>query len=340
METVHTCELCGGDKFVPILSQRDLLLDRPEPLFHVVRCEQCNLLFTNPRPSGEEMAAYYPEEYGPHSDADRLLQQHKDSAAPSWKRRVKTRLLEEYYGYPRSSGANSSLLERVFTKMCLRPLYLYYRFWRDPFLFPFVGKGRILDVGCGPGFLLARYRQWGWTPFGVELSPVAARYAREVLGLPVHQGQLVDAKFPSESMDVVVFQHALEHVPSPLLELREAHRILRKSGLLVVTVPNAGGLDARLFGRWWFAWDLPRHLYHFTPQTASALVSKAGFQVQTLICDRSPSSFVSSAVYVAKYKLGAHFVPQRLLTLAFRPVSGFLALLRLAGNMTVFCVKA
>jgi len=340
METIQTCELCGGGEFTPVLYQRDLLLDRPNPVFQIVRCTRCGLLFTNPRPSLAEFASWYPEEYYCHSQVDCLLHQHEEARAPSWKRRVKARLLERFYGYPPVSTGNLGLFERMLSRPLLYPLYLYVRLWRDPFLIPFVGEGKILDVGCGLGFTLARYRQWGWTPFGVEFSSAGARYAREALRLVVHQGELLDAKFPSDFFDVVLFQHSLEHFLSPSLELREAHRILRGSGLLVAMVPNAGGIDARLFGRWWVNWDLPRHLYHFTPETASALLARTGFRVQRIVLDRTPTNFVASILYLGKHRFGMPRIPERVLRLAFRPVSGLLALLGRAGHMTIFCVKA
>ncbi|MFQ5961912.1 MAG: class I SAM-dependent methyltransferase [Candidatus Methylomirabilales bacterium] len=339
-ETVQTCECCGGRAFTPVLSQRDLLFDRPTPMFRIVRCDDCALLFTNPRPSREEMAGYYPEDYYCSSKVDCLLHQYHDASADSWRRRLKARLRERFYGYPPASTGNPGLLEHMLRGPLLFPLSLYLRFWRDRSLIPFIGEGRILDVGCGLGFTLARYRQWGWIPSGVEFSPIAAQHAREVLGLPVFQGELLDAKFPAESFDVLLFQHSLEHLLSPSLELREAYRILRGSGLLVVMVPNAGGLDARLFGRWWVNWDLPRHLYHFTPRTASALLAKAGFRVQRIVLDRDPTNFVVSVRYLAEHKFGVSRISDRALRPVFHPVSGPLALLGMAGHMTLFCVKA
>lgn len=254
---------------------------------------------------------------------------------------MKARLLEKYYAHPPAPLGNGGRLERVLTGPLLYPLHLYFRLsGRDSSLIPFIGEGKILDVGCGRGVALALYRERGWTPFGVEPSPTAARYAREVMGLSVHQGEFLDARFPSGFADVVLFQHSLEHVPHPSVELREAHRVLRGPGLLVVMVPNAASLDARLFGRWWYAWDLPRHLYHFTPRTASALLTKAGFRVQRIVCDRDPFSLVEGAIYVGKYRFGARGIPRGLLRLAFGPVSGLFALLRMTGRMTLFCVKA
>lgn len=287
------------------------------------------------------MVAYYPEDYYSHYHDDFLSTPDLIGAPPSWRRRAKGRLLEKYYAHPSGFTRNGGFLERILTGLLLYPFYLYFRLsGRDPSLIPFVGEGKILDVGCGLGFALAVYRERGWTPFGVEPSAVAARYAREVLGLPVHQGELLDARFSSEFADVILFRHTLEHMPSPSVELREVHRILKNSGLLVVMIPNAAGLDASLFGRWWVAWDLPRHLYHFTPRTASALLAKAGFRVQRIVYDPGPFTFVESAVYVGKYVLGAPSIPRPLLRLAFRPVSGLVALLAMTGVMTIFCVKA
>jgi len=340
METIRACEICGGREFTPVLRQRDLLLDRPEPVFQVVRRDRCDLLFTNPRPSLAEMGAYYPEDYYSHYHQNFAAPPQWLGTTPSWRRRVKARLLEKYYAHPPAPRDHGSLLERLLSGPLLYPLHLYFRLsGRDPSMIPFVGEGKILDVGCGLGLALAAYRERGWISFGVELSPVASRYAREVLGLSVHQGELVDARFPSASMDVIQFRHTLEHMPSPSVELKEAHRILRPQGLLVVMVPNAAGLDARLFGRWWVAWDLPRHLFHFTPRTAAALLAKAGFRIEKIAYDPGPFTFAESAAYVAKYKLGHVSPPRRFLLGAFRPVSVLLALLGQTGVMTLLCRK-
>jgi SAM-dependent methyltransferase len=340
MEIIQRCELCGGGEFTPVLHQRDLIYDRPTPVFRIVQCDRCSLLFTNPRPSREALAYHYPEEYYCHSQIDCLLHQYRGAKAPSWRRRVKAQLLERFYGYPALFTGNLGFLERILGRPLLYPLYIFTRIWRDPFLIPFVGEGKILDVGSGLGFTLARYREWGWIPFGVEFSSAGARFARETLGLPVFHGELLDAKFPSESFDVVLFQHSLEHFLSPTLELREAHRILKGSGRLVVMVPNAGGVDARLFGRWWVNWDLPRHMYHFTSRTASALLAKTGFRVQRIVLDRTPTNFVASIRYLGKYKFGVSCISDRVLRPVFHPVSSLLALLRMAGHMTIFCSKA
>jgi predicted SAM-dependent methyltransferase len=164
------------------------------------------------------------------------------------------------------------------------------------------------------------------------------------LGLSVHEGELLEAHFPAEFFDLVLFHHTLEHMPFPLRDLREAHRILKKSGALVVMVPNAASLDARLFGPWWLAWDLPRHLYHFTPKTISALMAKAGFRVQRLVSNSPLLNLTMSVGYLGKYKYGLSPVSHRLLIRACRPAIRLFAFLftkaKRSGEMTIVSVKA
>jgi len=138
---------------------------------------------------------------------------------------------------------------------------------------------RLLDVGCGAGYLLDAGRALGWEVQGVELSPFAADQAREEQGLPVFQGELAEASFPSESFDLIVMRELLEHVADPLALLLEARRIVRGDGLLFVQVPNdLEGMRMRLFRQvWWLI--PPLHLYYFQRETLQSLLGKAGFRV-------------------------------------------------------------
>jgi SAM-dependent methyltransferase len=135
--------------------------------------------------------------------------------------------------------------------------------------------GSVLDVGCGRGWLLARLRCRGWTVAGTELSDAAARYARDVLHLDVRTGDLAQAGIRG-SFDLVILWHVLEHVPEPDSLLRQVAAILRPGGTLLVSVPNAGSLEARWGGASWFHLDVPRHLNHFTPDTLAGMLKGAG----------------------------------------------------------------
>ena len=108
------------------------------------------------------------------------------------------------------------------------------------------GEHRLLDVGCGTGALLDRSRAFGFTPYGVELNPNFARYAREEFGIPVIAGELNVEHFESESFAAITMIDLIEHVPDPLGLLNTARQLLRPDGLLVVYTPNHRSLIVQL----------------------------------------------------------------------------------------------
>lgn len=156
--------------------------------------------------------------------------------------------------------------------------------WRARRLESLVGgkPGRVLDVGCGRGLLLEQLRRRGWDVQGTELSEQSAAYPRDVLGIPVHIGDLVDLHFPSDHFDAVVLWHVLEHVPDPAVVLAEVARILRPGGIFLVAVPNFGSLEARLTRDKWFHLDVPRHLNHYTPAVLYRALAGAGLHARSV----------------------------------------------------------
>jgi SAM-dependent methyltransferase len=138
--------------------------------------------------------------------------------------------------------------------------------------------GRVLDVGCGRGFLLDAFRRRGWAVEGTEMSAASSAHARDVLRIPVHVGTLESLALPAGSFDAVTLWHVLEHVTDPGSLLAEIARLLRSGGALLVSVPNFGSPEARLAGPGWFHLDAPRHLVHFTPGSLAALLEGAGLE--------------------------------------------------------------
>ena len=138
-------------------------------------------------------------------------------------------------------------------------------------------KGRVLDIGCGRGLLLQQFKQSGWEVQGTELDDKSAAYPRDVLGLPVKTGELLDMDFPDAHFDAVVMWHVLEHVPSVATVLGEVARILKPGGIFLVGVPNFGSVEARVTKAGWFHLDVPRHLNHFTKAVLLKQLSAAGF---------------------------------------------------------------
>jgi SAM-dependent methyltransferase len=140
--------------------------------------------------------------------------------------------------------------------------------------------GRILDVGCGRGVLLAELANHGFEVHGVERSAAAARGADPRAQICIAP-DLAAAKYPAEHFDAVFVWHVLEHLREPVAAVREMHRILRPGGKLVVAVPNFSSLQARWAGPAWFHLDLPRHVFHFPLRALRRLLEQSGFTCES-----------------------------------------------------------
>jgi len=299
MEKV-SCILCGSVRSTEFIRQRDINLNLSESEFAVVQCRDCSLLYLNPRPTPTEIRSYYPPEYYPLQEPrqPRAIDRFFKRLSHGWK----VGIMVEFYGYPPPPGAATTRLGSALRRMLLWPEYWHLKVaGRD--IIPFRGNGRILDVGCGPGKVMRVLRDRGWDVYGVDFSALAIEHARARLGLNVTCGDLLQAHYKEAFFDVVMFNHSLEHLHNPLETLRETCRILKPGGLLLVTLPNARSFEAWLFGRWWVHWDVPRHLYHFTPETLSRLIEKAGFRVTKIRGGVGTSFFLGSVDYLWKHVL-------------------------------------
>jgi SAM-dependent methyltransferase len=159
------------------------------------------------------------------------------------------------------------LVRRVTVRMRLALVARYAR--RVP--------GRLLDVGCGTGEFLAHAHTKGWSVVGVEPGVQAAAEA-ERLGLDIRRVRALD--IPRDSpFDAITMWHALEHMHDPASQLERAAALLASEGCLVVAVPNHRCVDADAYGPAWYAWDVPRHLWHFDVDSLGALLAMRGFVV-------------------------------------------------------------
>jgi SAM-dependent methyltransferase len=140
-------------------------------------------------------------------------------------------------------------------------------------------RGRVLDIGCGPGSLLDAFRRRGWDVEGTELSDAAAMRARSI-GIPVHVGDLQSWPWRDGRFDAVVLWHVLEHCRDPTAVLGRVARVLRPGGVAMVAVPNFGSVEAIVTRDGWFHLDVPRHLVHFTPDALHRMLANAGLVVR------------------------------------------------------------
>jgi len=140
-----------------------------------------------------------------------------------------------------------------------------------------VAPGRLLDVGCGDGLLLALAARGGWEVWGVDTSPeVLARARAEVPEAHLAAEDLVRADLPLEAFDAITLINVLEHVPHPRQVLARCAQLLRPGGVLLIHVPNAGGIRARLQGPHWRHVEPLIHLYYFRYRPLARLVAAVG----------------------------------------------------------------
>jgi SAM-dependent methyltransferase len=134
----------------------------------------------------------------------------------------------------------------------------------------------MLDVGCGNGRLLDRFKLLGWNTYGVELLPRAAQEAR-LQGHQVFVGDIMNFDSQANSYDVVTLCHVLEHLYDPLSTLKKCYELLTDDGLLVIEVPNYDCRDALVYRENWLGAEIPIHLTHWTPGSLEHVLLKSGF---------------------------------------------------------------
>ena len=140
-------------------------------------------------------------------------------------------------------------------------------------------QGTVLDVGCGRGQMLAELRAAGWDVQGVELNEEAARYAREVLDLPVTVAPFDAGQYRDQQFDAVILWHVLEHIPDAPAALEGIARIVKPGGLLWVALPNLASWQAAWTRYAWFHLDLPRHCWHFSAGSLQQRIEALGFEI-------------------------------------------------------------
>jgi SAM-dependent methyltransferase len=141
--------------------------------------------------------------------------------------------------------------------------------------------GRVLDVGCGPGHLLAEFKSLGWEVLGTEATEHAATIARGRHGVQVRVGDLRELALPAAHFDAVVSWHTLEHMARPDDVLDEIARLLKPGGVLLVSVPDFGSPEAQQDPAAWFHLDVPRHLCHIPAPVLRAALRQRGFRVES-----------------------------------------------------------
>jgi SAM-dependent methyltransferase len=169
-------------------------------------------------------------------------------------------------------------------------------------------SGKLLDVGCGAGFFLDAARNFGnWQVCGIEPSSYACGLARKRIGSNVLNCTLKEAGFQDAEFDIVSLWYVLEHVSSPISLLREAKRILKPEGLLLVAVPNLNYLllkrrITKLFATKPASLYPHEHLYQFSLKTIRMVLGRVGLETIAIDVD-APFILKSQRLNIVKQVL-------------------------------------
>jgi 2-polyprenyl-3-methyl-5-hydroxy-6-metoxy-1,4-benzoquinol methylase len=235
------CDLCGADTTVPFAGHCPPV----STLEKVVRCIECGLVYTNPRPTPSRLASMYAK--------------YHDIGIAKVERRRESRM------------------QRLKQIKFLRRLWHWYcgQYLGEVLA---AASGKVLDVGCGTGDLLEELKNMGCEPYGIEPSADAVRSCLK-RGLKVSEGGLDDVDFSENFFNGVVLWNALEHIPSPRQGLAKIRGMLKLGGRVYIFVPNVESYPAKLFGHHWIGWHMPFHFHHFDVATMRRLAHESGLAI-------------------------------------------------------------
>ena len=159
-------------------------------------------------------------------------------------------------------------------------------------------KGQILDIGAGTGDFLSVAKNNGWQTIGVEPSDRAKAIAKSKGVSFVEQ----TSELENHSFDVISMWHVLEHVPDLDKQIKELKRLLKPTGTLIIAVPNFKSFDAKHYGKFWAAYDVPIHFWHFSKTAIKLLFEKEEMKLEKVMPMKFDSFYVS--LLSEKYKSG------------------------------------
>lgn len=271
---VDPCPVCGSGAVFDFSGQ-DFMFGMPGS-YNYGRCTACGAVFQTPVPAAEQIAAFYPDDY-----------EQYQPERPKRLKNIEKGALRAVYGYrhldvPTRYIIAGQLLGR-----------LMYR--NTP---PFLSGGRALDIGCGNGKFLLKLRALGWEVRGVEFNEGAVKVCRDS-GLSVIHGDLESAGFQNESFDMISARHLIEHLPDPRGFMAEIARLLRPGGYLYIRTPSSKALGRKIFGKYWFPNEVPRHLVLFSPENLTLLAGQHGLAKVRISMQTSPKFVLNSIDYVA-----------------------------------------
>lgn len=199
---------------------------------------------------------------------------------------------EEYFSHKNRSKGITGNLYMMLRKISIRKKYRLINHYKH--------EGSILDYGCGTGELAGYFAEKGWVSFGYEPGASASVLLNEVQSVRALANE--DLGSLVKYFDVITLWHVLEHIPKLTKAIEFLRSALKDDGLLFIAVPNYRSKDAEIYGKFWAAWDVPRHLYHFEKDTLISLFQRFGFECRGSYALKMDAYYIS--LISEKYKTG------------------------------------
>ncbi|WP_126971680.1 class I SAM-dependent methyltransferase [Gynurincola endophyticus] len=222
--------------------------------FEIIHCNQCTVRFTQDAPVATEIGRYYQSnDYISHSN-------------------TRSGLVNRIYHSVRKITLNAK--ERIIVNHTGRTV------------------GSLLDYGAGAGSFAHHMQEKGWQLTALEPSEAARENAYEAYKIQLHPSENL-FRIPPQTFDAITLWHVLEHVHELQTTIAQLKSLLTPQGVLFIAVPNYTSYDAAHYQQHWAAYDVPRHLYHFSPRSMNTLMSAHGMKIKKVLPMWFDSTYVS-----------------------------------------------
>lgn len=251
-----TCPWCGSEKSHLHLQLKDYFLTQES--FEIVECDDCHLLYTIPRPTADEVGKYYQS--------------------------------ENYYSHQENK---KGFIPRLYE--AIKKVNIKHKFEVATNDLKLKNGGKMLEIGCGVGDFLHYAEQQGWECYGAEPSEDAVKILQTKTKAKVVKPEQIE-DFPDASFDLICMWHVLEHVADLKWQIAQLKRLLKPNGRIVIALPNYKSYDAQYYNDKWAAYDVPRHLNHFSEEFMRKELNNCGLayvKAERLVWDSFYISYLS-----------------------------------------------